>query len=105
MREIEEVLASVSMFTMVNDRSLMIESFDILQRILNLLFTGYEAADRKLNAEALDIFLTTFMSIDPKQFYKRKLKFEDSILSKDVKHLVDQYHKKNQKKIKTELTK
>jgi len=48
----------------------MIESFDILKRILNLLFSGYEAADRKMNAEALDIFLTTFMSIDPKQFYK-----------------------------------
>lgn len=84
MWELEEVLASVSMFTMVNDWTLMIESFDILKWILDLLFTGYEATDRKMNAEALDIFLTTFMSIDPKQYYKWKLKFEDSILSKDV---------------------
>lgn len=54
------------MFTMVNDWELMFEDIEILKRILTLIFNGYEAADRKINAEGLDIFLTTFMSIDPK---------------------------------------
>ena len=85
MREQEKIAGAVSMFTMVNDWELMIEDIDVLKRLLNLMFNGYEAQDWKINAEGLDIFLTTFMSIDPKQFYKRKLKFESDIITGNSK--------------------
>lgn len=65
---------------MVSDKAVYSEDFDTLRRMIDLMFIGYQANDRKINTESLDLFLTSFMSVDTVSMYKRKIKVEGNIL-------------------------
>lgn len=77
-------MSAVLVLQMTSDKSIICEKFDTMQRILNLIFKGYQAEDWKINTESLDIFLTTFMQFDMVTYYKRKLIFEDKIIRDEV---------------------
>lgn len=53
----------------------------------------------------MDILLTTFMQVDTITFYKRKLKFQDTLVRKQVQDEIDLYYKRNTKSINTQNTK
>jgi len=72
-REQDKVVGLLLVLQMVNDKTLLLDNFDITKRVFNLIFNGYKALDRKIQVGCLDMFLTSALIIDPKTSYDHKL--------------------------------